>query len=55
MILARVWQEVSTKGQGGKKNLLGKSVFYPFSIFRLDKTQNIRYIYIISGNLFAHI
>jgi hypothetical protein len=29
MILARVWQEVSTKGQGGKKKLLGKSVFYP--------------------------
>jgi hypothetical protein len=29
MILARVWQEVSTKGQARKKKLLGKSVFYP--------------------------
>lgn len=27
MILARVWQEVSTKGQGGNEKLLGKSVF----------------------------
>lgn len=69
MILARVWQEVSTIGQARKKKLLGKSVFYPtkrnliqtkydfkkFYIFRLDNAQNFCYTCVISGNMSAHI